>query len=103
MPSPYLAFAIAQREVARADFEDYRLAAYERAAAACRGALLNEKGRRAGIDSLSLFIGSHARAHAYASDELKEWWRAHPRLTLTEYEEQHLQGWLYGYPSAAAS
>lgn len=85
--------AIELRAAARGEFEDYRLAAYERAAEACRGALLNERGRQARIDSYSLFMGNEAYAHAYASDELREHWRSHTRPTFARFEAEHHAGW----------
>jgi hypothetical protein len=78
------AFA-AWREV-RAEFEDYREAAYERAHEQCNGVLLNARGERAGIDPCSLFIGPQARALAYASEELRDYWQQHPRLTYEAFE-----------------
>lgn len=97
MSSVYIAHAIELRTQARLEFEDYRLAAYEQAAEACRDALLNERGRRAGIDPYSLFMGNEARAMAYASDELKEWWRSHRRPTFKRFERDHYAGWLNEY------
>lgn len=70
----------------RAEYEDYLEARYAQAEEACRGAMLNERGRRAGIESRSLFMGNHARAHAYASDELVEWWRENGRVPFSAYE-----------------
>lgn len=58
---------------------------YWQAEAASNGFLLNEAGRREGIDSKSLFTGSEARAMKYASDELKWYWTAHPRLTFDAF------------------
>lgn len=83
--------AIDAWRICRADFEDYRLAEYERAADACRDRLLNRRAERAGIDSLSLFMGNAARAHAYASEELLEWWRSHPRPTYEAFERQWVE------------
>ncbi|MDR7113909.1 sirohydrochlorin ferrochelatase [Microbacterium trichothecenolyticum] len=63
-------------------------AQYERAAEACRDALLNERGRRAGIEPITLFMGNRTRAYAYASEELVEYWRERPRLTFAMFERQ---------------
>lgn len=63
-------------------------AAYERADRACRGVLLNHRGRLAGISSESLFLGPRTRAYAYASDELRDHWTEHPRVTFAEFERQ---------------
>lgn len=43
--------------------------------------MLNRRGKAAGIDERSLFTGPQSRVNAYASDELKEWFEAHPRPT----------------------
>lgn len=83
--------AIATWRECRADFEDFRYVAYERAEAATRGRMLNRRGRRAGVDALSLFMGAETRAHAYASEELLEHWRTHPRPTFAAYERQWLE------------
>ena len=72
----------------RADFEDYRLAEYDRVEEATRGTLPNRRGKRAHVDALSLFMGNAARAHAYASDELIEWWQSNPRPTYESFERQ---------------
>jgi hypothetical protein len=70
----------------RADYDLTLYANYVRAEAATNGALLNARGRARGIDSLSLFMGNETRARAYASDELIEHWRTHPRVTFTQFE-----------------
>lgn len=71
-----------------AAFRDYQQAEYDRAAEACRGNLLNRRGRDAGVDSLSLFQGNRIRAEAYASPELLEHWRTWPRPTFQAFELQ---------------
>ena len=83
--------ALDGRNAVRAEFEDMRLAAYERAAEACRGTMLNARGKAAGIDSLSLFMGSAARAYAYASEELVEHWQTYPRPVFEEYEREQAE------------
>jgi len=85
----------------RAEFEDYRHAAYEAASEACRGRLLNERGRKAGKDAWDLFIGNEAHARAYASEELIEFWATHPRITVAAYERQSLDRHLYEAGAAA--
>lgn len=82
--------AVRQWRTLRADFEILREAAYERAETECNGALLNDRGRRAGIDPYSLFMGTRARAYAYASEELIDHWKVYPRLTFAEFESQML-------------
>lgn len=58
---------------------------------ACRGTLLNKRAAAAGVDPQTLFSGPAHVAYSRASDELKEWWEVHPRMTLVEYTE-HLTG-----------
>lgn len=93
--SAAVGFGIELYKQIRAEFEDHRIAAYEAALEACRGHLLNERGRRAGIDAWDLFIGNEARARAYASEELLEHWETHPRVTVAAYEQQVLERHLY--------
>lgn len=42
-----------------------------------RGNLLSPAGRAAGVDPVSLWSGTAARARKYASEELKRWWEEH--------------------------
>jgi hypothetical protein len=81
--------------VVRSDFELYRTAQYEAAEQATRGNLLNREAKAAGVDSWSLFIGPNVRAYRWASEELVEWWRTHPRTTFAEFEAQVLAGETY--------
>lgn len=76
----------------RDEFELVRHAQYERAVAELRGELLNRRGIDHHVDPYSLFMGPTARAEAYASEELIEWWRdpRHGRWTLSAFEEQWL-------------
>ena len=75
------------REV-REEYEEVRTRAYMLAEEATNGALLNARGRAAGIDPASLFMGNDARSRAYASPELLEHWQQHPRVTYADYERQ---------------
>lgn len=84
----------------RAEYELVREAAYEKAEDACNGKLLNERGRRAGIDAYSLFMGSSTRALAYASPELVEHWASFPRITYAAYERQVAPAYLAGMETA---
>jgi len=63
---------------------------YLQAEAETRGHLLNKRGRDAGIDARSLVYGPEARVTAYASDELREFFAKHGRLTYAEFESQAL-------------
>jgi len=84
--------ALAYRKVVRDEFELYRTAQFEAADRATRGNLLNADAKAAGISAWSLFIGPHARARRWASEELVELWDEHGRLTSTEYEAQVMAG-----------
>lgn len=94
--SPWVAWAIHQRNLAREEYDRWVWAQYLQAEEATRGALLNKRGRKAQVDAVSLFSGHTARAWAYASEELREWWYYHPRMTFESFERQHLRNWLEG-------
>jgi hypothetical protein len=87
---PVFAAAIEQWRAVRAEFEDYRLSQYTAAEEACRGAMLNPLGRRLGKDAYDLFIGNMATANAYASAELREWWRENGRTDFATYASQRV-------------
>jgi hypothetical protein len=84
--------AARQYQACRAEYEQYLDGVYLAAEEATRGALLNARGRRARIDPRSLMMGTEARALAYASPELVEYWQDWPRLTYTEFERQWVEG-----------
>lgn len=83
--------AFARRAEIRAEYEEVLWAAYQRAETACNGRLLNRRGAAAGIDPIRLFKSNTAFAYAYASEELIEHWRTHPRPTFAAYEAQRLR------------
>lgn len=72
-------------ERAADEYRDAVHAAYLAAEEFTRGHMLNERGRRADIDPETLFTGPRARAYAYASWELAEWFDAHGRPTMVEW------------------
>lgn len=76
------------RREARALYDEYVYRQYLQAEADCRGYLLSKKAQAAGHAPVSLFSGPARIAHARASDELKEWWAEHGRLTQAEFIEQ---------------
>ncbi|MEV4036378.1 phage minor capsid protein [Streptomyces umbrinus] len=76
------------RRQARELYDEYVYRQYLKAEDDCRGYLLNKKAEAAGHYPLSLFSGPARIAHARASDELKEWWKEHGRLTQAEFIEQ---------------
>jgi hypothetical protein len=65
--------------------------------------MLNRRGKAAGIDERSLFTGPQRRVDMYASDELKEWFEAHPRPTRARILGQgaerrdRMQGAVFGH------
>lgn len=85
------AFAVDMWRECRDAYERHLEAQYEAAERACRGVLLNRRGKAAAISPESLFLGRRVRAYAYASDELVEFWHAHPRITFAQFEHQWLR------------
>ena len=77
----------------RKQFDDHVDREYWAAESVTNGFMLNEAGRRAGIDPKSLFRPNpkesperaEARAMRYASDELKWYWSSTPRLTFDAF------------------
>ncbi|AGK80407.1 Phage minor capsid protein 2 [Streptomyces microflavus DSM 40593] len=76
------------RAKAREMYAEYVYRQYLDAEDACRGYLLNKKAQAEGVDPMSLFSGPARIAHARASDELREWWAKHGRLTQAEFIEK---------------
>jgi hypothetical protein len=75
------------RREARALYDEYVYRQYLQAEQDCNGYLLNKKAKAAGHNPASLFSGPARIAYARASDELKEWWAEHGRLTQAEFIE----------------
>jgi hypothetical protein len=78
----------------RSDFLGHVDNEYDKALEACAGVLVNKAGRALCIDGYTLFTGTQRRADKYASEELKEYWETHPRLSLEDYELLWLSGQL---------
>jgi hypothetical protein len=77
------------RRTVRAEWYDAMFAQYMAAEAECRGNLLSREGLREGIaDPISLWSGPRDRAMRLASEELRDYWLVHPRMTITEYLRQ---------------
>ena len=77
------------RAAVRAEWYDAMFAQYLAAEAECRGNLLSREGLREGIaDPISLWTGPRDRAMKLASEELRDYWLIHPRMTVTEYLRQ---------------
>lgn len=70
-------------------FVDYQ---YLAAVEATAGVLVNHEGRAKHIDGFTLFSGPLSRAQKYASEELLEFWESNRRYTLSQFEDQWVQG-----------
>ncbi|MEU0039960.1 phage minor capsid protein [Streptomyces sp. NPDC006333] len=87
------------RAEARALYDEYIYRQFMQAEDELRGVLLNKKAEAAGRSPITLFSGPARIAHAHASDELKEWWAQHGRLTQAEFIEKatgQAQRWAAG-------
>ena len=76
------------RAAERRTWEEGAHAQYLAADAVCRGVLLSRQGKRAGVSEWSLWRGPEPRAMRYASEELREFWYANPRVTVDGYRQQ---------------
>lgn len=77
-------------ELARKSYRDHIYRQWLAAENATRGVLLNKQGQAAGIDERALFNGPESRARKYASEELRNWWDKHGRMTFAEYRSHLL-------------
>ena len=83
---------LTQRERDARDYVAYREARYAAAEHATRGQMVNQAGRRRGVEGSAWFSGRGGVSTTYASDELRDWLAEHgPTLTATEYHVQHRQ------------
>lgn len=73
----------------REAYDNYAHSQFLAAEYACNGNLLNKKGHAKGVDPTTLFSGDYRRAGAYASEELRTWFRENGRMTYAE--------WRYAY------
>lgn len=79
--------ALDYREM-RTEFDAVLEAAYRAAEEGSGGAMLNERGRRQGVDAYSLLMGPWRRVEKYGSPELIEWFQSHPRPSVSDYESE---------------
>lgn len=84
--------AQAARDAEQAAWQEAAHAQYLAADAVCRGVLLSRQGKRAGVSEWSLWSGPETRAMRYASEELREFWLANPRVTVGKYRQQASSG-----------
>lgn len=85
--SPVFAAALEDWRECRAAYTEYLESHMNDAERACNGVLLNKRGRAQGVTPESLFLSNAARANAYASDELRDYWRNNPRVTFARFEK----------------
>lgn len=77
-----------QRHKRRSKQEEYRLwleTEWTAAEESTRGNMLNKRGRAKGIDPRSLWTANDRTRNAYASEELRAYWNAHPVLSAAEF------------------
>lgn len=86
MTSPIIRAALDRLKEMRDEHRLVTQAAYEAAEEATNGVMLNERGQARMIDPYSLFTHNQTYFRAYASEELVEWMKLHPRVTFADYE-----------------
>lgn len=91
MSSPIFAKAAEEWARMRSAYGDYLEAHMAAAVEATNGYLLNPKGKAKGVTQEQLFTAGPNVAAAYASEELADFWRTHPRMTLAAFEAQWLE------------
>lgn len=73
---------------ARRSYDELIHLRYLQASQATRGHMLSPAGKAAGIEPVTLFSGTSARARKYASEDLQRWWADNGRMTFTEFKAQ---------------
>jgi hypothetical protein len=84
--SPIFERAAREWAAMRSEYGDYLEAHIAAAYRATNGALLNARGRAAGVSEERLFLAGGSYAAAYASEELREFWATTPRMTVEAFE-----------------
>ncbi|MGH3863570.1 phage minor capsid protein [Actinokineospora sp.] len=79
-------------ELARAAYADALERDYFTAEAATNGYLLTAEGQRKGLNPRDLWRRNETYARRWASDELKQWWDVHGRLTFDQFTAELLSG-----------
>lgn len=79
-------------ELARSAFRERLDQDYFAAEDATRGVLLTRAGENAGVNARDLWRNNEAFARKWASDELKEWWDEHGRITFDVFKAELLSG-----------
>ncbi|WP_222936404.1 phage minor capsid protein [Streptomonospora sp. PA3] len=80
------------QQLAREQYRLYIERRYVEAETELRGVMVNAAGERAGINYMSLFSGPRSRVEKYASEELKNWFDQHGRMTFSEFVDSIEQG-----------
>lgn len=91
MTSPIFAKAAEEWARMRLAYGDYLEAHMAAAVEATNGCMLNPKGKAKRVTQEQLFTAGPNVAAAYASEELADFWRNHPRMTLSAFEAQWLE------------
>lgn len=86
MTSPIFARAADEWARMRLAYGDYLEAHMLAAELATNGTFLNARGKAAGITQEQLFTAGPSVTAAYASEELRDFWAEHPRMTLAQFE-----------------
>lgn len=68
-------------------WELFAHAQYLAAEEECRGNLVRKEYLGEHVTGWELWTGSHRRAYEHATDELREFWDANPRMTVSEFRE----------------
>lgn len=87
-------FAIAARQWQdmRDAYNDLKMAEYDRAEEATRGAMVNREALRAGLNGWELMHRNMATVRRYGSPELVEYLATHPKVTLAQFESEYYDG-----------
>lgn len=76
-------------EECREAYDTYTHAQFLQAEYECTGNLLNKKGHAKDVDPMTLFSGDYRRASAYASEELRTWFRNNGRMTYAAWRHAY--------------
>lgn len=76
-------------EECREGYDNYVHSQFLAAEYATNGNLLNQKGHAKGVDPTTLFSGDYRRAGAYASEELRTWFRENGRMTYAAWRSAY--------------
>lgn len=91
MTSPIFARAAEEWARMRMAYGDYLEAHMAAAVEETAGVLLNARGKANRVTQEQLFTSNVTVATAYASEELVDFWRTRPRMTLAAFEAQWLE------------